>query len=193
MIGFRRIRLEFERGEDRAEKQPGAELERDEVGVLALPAEARGRGERFFHHGRGVDEHLRLAAGGLDERAGDALELRFDEVVIVLAMRIGRNHAQPALLEDLQRVTVRAVIEPQHDDGTHVRPQRPRVAATLRRRFHPRHVAMQTLGEELRKPRFGAGDRIGPHDAGDLEAVRARKLADRPLAIGRIPQKSRSA
>jgi hypothetical protein len=35
----------------------------DEVGVLALPAEAGGGGQRLFHHRRGIDEDLHLAAG----------------------------------------------------------------------------------------------------------------------------------
>ena len=39
MVGLGRVGLELARGEDRAEEQPRAELARDEVGVLALPAE----------------------------------------------------------------------------------------------------------------------------------------------------------
>ena len=51
---------QLERGEDRAQEQPGAELARHEVGVLALPAEAGLLGERLLHHGGGVDEHLHV-------------------------------------------------------------------------------------------------------------------------------------
>ncbi len=193
MIGFRRVRLQLERGEDRAEEQPGAELERYEVGVLALPAQSSGGGERLFHHGCGIDEHFRLAAECLDERTADALELRFDELVIILALRISGNGTAFPRFENRQRIPVGAVIEPEHDDGAHFGPQRPRVAAALGRRLHPGHVAVQALGEELRQPGLRPGDRVGPHDAGDLEAVRAGKLADRPLAVRRIAQKSRLA
>ncbi len=49
-------------GEDRAEKQPGAEFARDEVGVLALPAQSGRLRQRLFHHRGGVDEHLDLGA-----------------------------------------------------------------------------------------------------------------------------------
>ncbi len=161
--------------------------------MLALPAEPRGGGERLFHHGGGVDEHFGFAAGGLDQRAGNALELGFDDLVVILALRIGRDRAPSPRLQDRQRVPLRAVVEPEHDDGAHLVPQRARGAAPLGRRLHPGHVAVQTLGEESRKPRLGPGDRVGPHDTGDVEAVRAGKLADRPPAPGRIAQKSRLA
>ncbi len=57
------VARQVERGEDRAEKQPRAELARHEVGVLALPAEAGGLRQRLFHHGGGVDEHFHVVAG----------------------------------------------------------------------------------------------------------------------------------
>src|SRR5208283_5850922 len=56
MIRLPRVRLQVEIGEDRAEKEPGAEVARDEIAVLALPAEACGFGERLFHDGRRIDE-----------------------------------------------------------------------------------------------------------------------------------------
>ena len=48
--------------QDGAQKQPGAELARHQVGVLALPAEPRRLAQRLFHQRRGVDEHLDLGA-----------------------------------------------------------------------------------------------------------------------------------
>src|SRR5262249_60426701 len=38
VVGLARIRRQLERGEDRTEEQPGAELARHQIGVLALPA-----------------------------------------------------------------------------------------------------------------------------------------------------------
>ena len=58
MIALGLVGRQVEIGEDRAEEQPRAEFAADEIGVLALPAEARRRGERLLHHRRGVDEHL---------------------------------------------------------------------------------------------------------------------------------------
>ena len=94
------VRRQFERGEDRAEKQPRAELARDEIGVLALPAEAGGRGERLFHHGGGVDEHLHVAAGLREQPAGERLEPRLDDLVIVVALRVDRDRAAVALVAE---------------------------------------------------------------------------------------------
>ena len=100
MVDLGRVRLKLERAEDRAEKQPRAVLARHEIGVLALPAEpGRGR-ERFLHHGRGIDEHLHVAARVRHQPARDRLELRLDEVVIVVALRVDRDRAERALLQD---------------------------------------------------------------------------------------------
>ncbi len=61
MIDVGVVARQLQRGEDRAEKQPGAEFARHQIGVLALPAQSRRLRQRLFHHGGGVDEHLDLA------------------------------------------------------------------------------------------------------------------------------------
>ena len=63
MIAVGVVARQVGRGEDRAEKQPRAEFARDEIGVLALPAQSRRLRQRLFHHGGGIDEHLDLVAG----------------------------------------------------------------------------------------------------------------------------------
>ena len=63
MIGLGRVGLDRGGGEDRAEKQPRAEVAGDEIGVLALPAEPGLGRERLLHHRRRVDEDLHLAVG----------------------------------------------------------------------------------------------------------------------------------
>ena len=97
MVLLRRVRLDLGRGEDRAEKQPRAELAADEIGVLALPADAGGFGERLFHDRRGVDEDLHVAAGPGDDAAGDLLQPALDDVVIVAVLRIDGDRAAVAL------------------------------------------------------------------------------------------------
>ena len=57
-VGLGRRRRQLRGREDRAEEEPVAELARDEHGVLALPAEPGGCGERLLHDRRRVDEHL---------------------------------------------------------------------------------------------------------------------------------------
>lgn len=47
MLGLRRVAGQVGGGEDRAEEEPVAQVARQQVGVLALPAEAGGLGEGF--------------------------------------------------------------------------------------------------------------------------------------------------
>ena len=100
MIGVGLVARQFERGEDRAEKQPGAEFARHQIGVLALPAQPRRLRQRLFHHGGGIDEHLDLAAGRRDQPARQRLQPLLDQVVIVVALRIDRDRAARALLAE---------------------------------------------------------------------------------------------
>ena len=148
MIARRRVGRQVERGEDGAEEQPGAELERNQIGVLALPAEARGFRERLLHHRRSVDEHLDVAAGLFDQPAAEILQPRLDHLVVVVALGIDRDGAARALFQDRQRIAVRAVIDAEHDDRAHVRPHRARIAAAVGLGRHPIHVAVAAFGEE---------------------------------------------
>src|SRR4029079_2838062 len=99
MVLVRAVVGQLERGEDRAEKQPRAELARDQIGVLALPAKAGRLRERLFHDCRRVDEHLDVAAGLVREPARDGFQPRLDDLVIIVAAGIDRNRAAVAALE----------------------------------------------------------------------------------------------
>ena len=63
----------------------------NEIGVLALPADAGRLGERLFHHRRGVDEHLELARRPLDDEPRERLQRLLDRLVIVAALGIDRD------------------------------------------------------------------------------------------------------
>ena len=106
MVGLRRVRRQLERGEDRAEEQPRAEVARDEIGVLALPAEAGRRGERLLHHRRGIDEHLRRSgtAGLWRARPARSFRRALDHVVIVAMSRINGNIAAGGRSQPGQRI-----------------------------------------------------------------------------------------
>jgi len=58
MAGVGLIARQFQRGEDRSEEQPRAIMARDEIGVLALPAEPGGLRQRLLHHRRGATNTL---------------------------------------------------------------------------------------------------------------------------------------
>src|SRR6185437_4977308 len=124
VIPVRRVRRQVEGEIDLAEKEPGAELARDEVGVLALPAEPGRFGERLFHDRRGVDENLELTRPARIDPARELLQALLDEVVIVAMARIDRDRAALALAKRSQRIVLGGVIEAEHDDAPRLGPQR---------------------------------------------------------------------
>ena len=179
MIGVGGIARQIERCKNRTEKQPGAELARDEVGVLALPAQSRRLRQRLFHHGRGVDEHFYLAARGCNQPSRKRLQPLLDQVVIIVALRIDRDRAARAPLQNRQRVFVGPVIDPQHDDRAHGRPQQARVGAAFRLRGEPVHIAMGAGIEEVAEISSGVRKHIGIGDADAIESQRARFVGER--------------
>ena len=58
MVALGRVGRQRQAQIDLAEEQPGAEIARHEVGVLALPAEPGLLRQRLFHDRRGIDKHL---------------------------------------------------------------------------------------------------------------------------------------
>ena len=192
MIVLRCIGRQIERGEDSAEEQPGAELERNQVGVLALPAQPCRFGERLLHHGGGIDEHLDVAAGLFDQPAAKLLQPRLDHLVVIVALGIDRDGAARALFQDRERIAARAVIDAEQHDRAHLRPHRARIAAAVGLGRHPIHVAMGAFGEEGSQPLGGQRDRIRPRHADDVKALRPGGFDKRGLQLSRC-QKSRSA
>ena len=77
MVAFGASGVERQAQIDLAEEQPGAELARHEVGVLALPAEAGLLGQRLLHDRRGVDKHLQLARPARQRSSAPALSAAF--------------------------------------------------------------------------------------------------------------------
>ena len=150
-----------------------------QVGVLALPAETGAGSERLFHHGGGIDEHLHVAAGVRDEPARDRLQLTLDDLVIVVALRIDRDRAAVARRQDRERIAVRPVVQPEHDDGARIRPQHIRIGAPRGRRREPVHVAMLAFGDEALEVGLCFADRIRPRHTDGVEAVRARLGGER--------------
>lgn len=91
MVGFVIVRWQIEGGKDRPDEQPRPEFAGDEIGMLALPAEACALGQWLFHDGGGVDENLYVRLQFLMHKAGDALEPALQNFVIVIALRIDRD------------------------------------------------------------------------------------------------------
>ena len=192
MIVLGRIRRQIERGEDRAEEQPRSVCTRNQVGVLALPAEAGRLCQRLLHHRRGIDEDFDVAAGVLDQPASKRLQPRLDHIVVVVALRIDRDGAAQALLQDRERIVLRTVIDAEHDDRARVFPQCARIAAAVGVSRHPIHVAVDAVGQELPQPLGRVRHCVGPRDAERVEARGAGRLRQRALGRSR-GQKSRLA
>ena len=192
MVLFRRVRRQIERGEDRAEEQPGAVLARNQVGVLALPAQPGRFRQRLLHHRRRVDKDFDIAAGLLDQPASQRLEPRLDDLVIVVALGINRDRAAHALVQDRERIAGRAVIDAQQDDrlgiGHSARGSPRRSAFLAIQSMSPWMPAARNCRSRSRRARDG----IGPRDAERVEAERASLFGERALGRGRR-QKSRLA
>ena len=179
MVGLGRVRRQGRLGQDGAEEEPRAELPADQIGVLALPADTGGGGQRFLHQRGGIDEnlHIRLRIGG--EAPGDTLELALDEVVIVAMAGIDGDGGALRLRQRCQRVRVRPVIQAEHDDGLRLGPERARAHPALRLGLEPVHAAVQPFGDERSQPWRGLGNRVRRRDADQLEALGAGVL-DQP-------------
>ena len=168
MIALGSIGFQREAQIDLAEKQPGAELPRDQIGVLALPAQPGALGKRLFHDRRGIDKQLERARPALLDPMRERLQPALQSVVIIAAARIDRNDAAVGPLRKRQRVVLGCIIDAKHDDCAGFRPQRPRIAAPRRGAGEPAHVAVIAARYEIAEPgarlriemRFGKPDGI---------------------------------
>jgi hypothetical protein len=123
----------------------------------------------------------------------ERLEPGLDDVVVVVGLGIDRDGAAVASAQDRQWIGVRAVVQPQHDDRAHLRPQRARIAAARSGRCHPFHVAVGAVSQELLQSLRRERNRIRPRDADGVEAMLPRGSHQRRFERRWIAQKSRSA
>ena len=172
-IGFQR-----EAQIDLAEKQPGAELPRDQIGVLALPAQPGALGKRLFHYRRGIDEQLERARPAPFDPMCERLQPPLQDVVIIAAARVHRNDAAIAPLRQRQWVVLGSVIDAEHDDRACFGPQRLRIAAPRRSAGEPTHVAVIAARDEFAEPvaRLGIEMRLCKPDC--VKTGRKRPIAD---------------
>jgi len=138
-----------------------------------------------------------LAAGLFDQHARQCLEPRLDQVVIVVALRIDRDRAAGALLQDRKRIFVGPVIDAQHDHRAHGGPKHARIGAAFRVGREPIHVAMCAGLEEFTETFCCFLGRIRLAHADAVETERAGLAGEPILEIGRrefrgLVQKSRS-
>ncbi len=87
-----RIRGQFERGEDLAEEEPGAEFSIEQHGALTVPSDPRFRREIALQHRAGIDVNFLLAAMPAQEVIERAQPGEHD-LVIVVAPGVARDPA----------------------------------------------------------------------------------------------------
>src|SRR6516164_5057042 len=93
MVGLRTIRLESQAQINLPEEQPGAEIARHQIGVLALPAEPGALGEWLLHHRGGVDKELEPARPAFLDPVRECAEAALQGVVVIAPARVNRDRA----------------------------------------------------------------------------------------------------
>ena len=164
MIGLGAVGCQLGTCQDGAQKQPGAVLARDKIGVLALPARPGLCGQRLFHQRGGVDKHLHIRAAFRRELPGKLFQPALDHIVIVAPARIDRHIAPVARRQILHRVVVRAVIHRQHDGASGLRPHGLRTGAARRGFRQPRHVTLPAVRHKIIQARAGLRWQCGVSD-----------------------------
>ncbi len=148
-------------------------------------------------HGCGIDENFHLFARCCHQPSRQHLQPLLDDVVIVVALRIGGDCATRALFEKRERILIGSIVDAEHDDRAHAGPQHARVHPPFGLRREPVHVAMRAGIEEFAEIFAGIADRVGIGHADAVEAERGRFARERRLQIGTgevgaLVQKSRS-
>ena len=100
MVGLRRVGFQSQAQIDLAEKQPGAEIARHQIGVLALPAEPGALGERLLHDRSGVDKELKPAGPARFDPMRERFQTALQGVVIVAPLGVHRNCARIPSIEE---------------------------------------------------------------------------------------------
>ncbi len=116
--------------------------------MLALPAESRLCRERLLHERCRIDENFHLGTAARCKPGRKQFQLSLDDVVIVAAQGIERDHSGVARRSRAMGSRSCAVIHGEHDGAAGLRPQRLRVGAALHRGGKPVHVALASIRNE---------------------------------------------
>ena len=178
MVLFRHVGWKVQRGEHLAEEEPGAVVAGHQVGMLALPAHGRFRGQRFLQHRRGIHIDPGITGMSIAEPAGESLQPLLHYVVIVAAPGIDAEITPVPVMEPRKGVVQEefggAVIDPQHDDRLGPVEERGWIAPLGGLFCHPDHVPVKPLFDEgskvffhaRRELRYGEPHGIEPHLTG---------------------------
>ena len=168
---------------------------RDQIGVLALPAEARRRASGFSITAAVSTKTLISPPALSISQRPSALQPRLDHIVIVVAARIDRDARRAcARCRIASGSSCAAVIDAEHDNRSAHRPTGARIAAPVGIARHPVHVAMRAGVKKRAQPRRRLRDRVGPRNAdaskpsaraASVSAPSARPGSEIEIGVGR--------
>ncbi len=171
-----RIDRQRQVGVELAEEEPGAGVARQQVGVLADPAQAGLLRQRLFQHRSAVDE------GAVAERpdlcldaVGELLQAPAQHLVIVATQRIARDVAGGRDVEHGFRIGAfrRHIVHAYGDDSPGTGHQFRGTAALAAVAGHVVHLAVQAVGQPVVQARFRFIQfRISDAAGGEAEFVR---------------------
>ena len=165
MRNLGRIGGQGDGGEDRPQEEPASQVARQQVRVLALPAQARRLCQGLFHDRRSIDKDLDLFAWHLlQQPAAKLFQPLLDQVVIIAPLGINADRRAVGLVQHGQRIVVGRVQLGQDDHRFCLWPQSGRIAAPMGPFGHPVHLAMPPGIQELLQPLGGLWDRIRGRD-----------------------------
>ena len=190
VIALCRVGFERQAQKNLAEKQPGAEIPRHQIGVLALPAEPGARRQRFFHDRGGVDKELQRARPLRLNPKCQRLEAPLQRVVIVAAAGIDRNDAAVPAVGERRRVVGRGIVDAEHDDALRLGPEGAWIAAARGGPGEPAHVAVIAARKKFLESGARRRDRAGLRQSRRHRSP--RRAPDRGSPRGSMPPSPRA-
>ena len=162
MRSLGRVRFKIQRGEDRPKEHPVPQITPQQVGMLALPPQPRRLRQGLLHHRRRIDEHLDLRPRGIDQPPPQPLQPPLHQVVVVLPLRIDRDHPPVPLRQPRHRIAIGRIRLRQHDHRPRLGPKRRRRPAPFLPLGHPVHLPVPPRLQETSQPPRSLRHRVRP-------------------------------
>ena len=173
-------------GDHLAQEHPRAVRRREDVGVLAEPAQAGARGGGAVVHGAVVHEHAgaHLPSRQRRQRVGEAAQARLEQLVVVVAPGVAGHLAAKGIVVGLRLAGV--VADGERDDRLRALQQAFWTVGLADALFGvPGQAVHQPVAHALHRGALVAQERLGSGDAGQVEAVVAGALLDARRQVGR--------